>query len=175
MPRPARPRQAPRRAASRPQAGALPAVSPASVGNRGGCPALWRVPAPLSLWLKVVLFMVLWAVACRVSPSAPALWLWAVPAPASGCVCRSGVCWAAFGWGSSRSRRGLFASRAAALRAFSVAGGAWAVPGGSSAAVRRRCRFALVRVSLPAGAQGAGIRAAGLGRRFPAQGWRCKV
>ena len=50
LPRPARPRQAPRRAASRPQAGALPAVSPASVGNRGGCPALWRVPARFSFW-----------------------------------------------------------------------------------------------------------------------------
>lgn len=119
--------------------------------------------------------MVLWAVACRVSPSAPTLWLWAVPAPASGCVCRSGVCLAAFGWGSSRSARGLFPSRAAALRAFSAAGGAQALPGGSSAAVRRQARFAFVRVSLPAGAQGAGIRAAGLGRRFPAQGWRCKA
>ena len=161
-------------------------ASPATIsGLACRCPGRrgkpWRVsrplagPRPFFILSLGVLFMVLWAVACRVSPSAPALWLWAVPAPASGCVLRSGACVAAFGWGPSRSRRGLFASRAAALRAFSVAGGAWAVPGGSSAAVRRRCRFALVRVSLPAGAQAAGVRAAGVGRWFPAQGWRCKV
>lgn len=160
---------------ARPRSAALPAGVPGGVGNRGGCPALWRVSRPFFILSLGVLLVVLWAVACRPSPSAPVLWLWAVPAPASGCVLRSGACVAAFGWGPSRSRRGLFASRAAALRAFSAAGGAWALPGGSSAAVRRRARFALVRVSLPAGCQRAGIRAVGLGRWFPAQGWRCKV
>ena len=42
LPRPARPRQAPRRAASRPQAGALPASAPASDGQT------WRVSRPLA-------------------------------------------------------------------------------------------------------------------------------
>jgi hypothetical protein len=42
FPRPARPRQAPRRAASRPQAGALPAGAPASEGKT------WRVSRPLA-------------------------------------------------------------------------------------------------------------------------------
>ena len=42
LPRPARPRQAPRRAASRPQSGALPASAPASEGKT------WRVSRPLA-------------------------------------------------------------------------------------------------------------------------------
>lgn len=59
VPRPARPRQAPRRAASRPQRGpCLPVPRPAWA-NRGGCPALWRVPAPLSL------LTARWCLLCR--------------------------------------------------------------------------------------------------------------
>lgn len=51
FPRPARPRQAPRRAAgaAHKRGPCLPVPRPARA-KRGGCPALWRVPAPLSFW-----------------------------------------------------------------------------------------------------------------------------
>ena len=51
LPRPARPRQAPRRAAkaAHKRGPCLPVPRPARA-KRGGCPALWRVPAPLSFW-----------------------------------------------------------------------------------------------------------------------------
>lgn len=50
LPRPARPRQAPRRAASRPQAGALPASAPASDGQTWRVSRPVRASRPFSFW-----------------------------------------------------------------------------------------------------------------------------
>ena len=50
LPRPARPRQAPRRAASRPQAGALPASAPASDGPTWRVSRPVRASRPFSFW-----------------------------------------------------------------------------------------------------------------------------
>lgn len=88
FPRPARPRQAPRRAASRPQAGALPAGAPASEGKT------WRVSRPLAGSRPSLILVKRWCfyVCCCLScvPCWPGLvaglpvwrcvWLVAVPA-----------------------------------------------------------------------------------------------
>lgn len=159
----------------RPQAGALPAGAPASGANRGGCPGLCRFPARFSPCVLLgVLSVVLFAVAARVSASRSGslLWLWGVPASASGCVLPGGVGVPAFGFSASRSGRALFASAAQARAAFSAAGGFFALPGSSSSAVRARARVRVVRVSVPSGACVSGLRAAGFGVCFPCSGWR---
>lgn len=106
FPRPARPRQAPRRAASRPQAGALPAGAPASEGKT------WRVSRPLA-GSRPSLILVnggafMFAVACRISASGRVWWL----------VCRSG---GVFGWSLSRPARSLWPSALAAASACQLA------------------------------------------------------